>query len=83
MAVGIRQACSAFVAPAQIIGISISGIAGPTGGTSQKPVGTVWIGCSTHEKNLAFHFHFDGNREIIKRQSAIKALQIILENTPI
>ena len=45
------------------IGISITGIAGPTGGTKDKPVGLVWIGYSDKNTNIAKKFLFGLNRE--------------------
>lgn len=76
MAAGVRLAFSDTTRN-PIIGISISGIAGPSGGTPQKPVGTVWIGLSAPDLNQAHENHFDGSREEIKIQSAIQALRIL------
>jgi nicotinamide-nucleotide amidase len=72
MADGVHKALSAD------IGISTSGIAGPTGGTPDKPVGTVWIGLRAVNAGAALVFHFDGSRESIKEQAAQAALQILV-----
>lgn len=72
MARGVRIALSAD------IGISTSGIAGPTGGTQDKPIGTVWIGFSSNLGEEARHFLFKGNRLSIKEQATHAALEILL-----
>ena len=61
------------------IAASVSGIAGPGGGTLDKPVGTTWIGLATDEGEQAFEFHFQGDREQNKASSADAALQTILD----
>ncbi len=55
-------------------GISITGIAGPTGGTPEKPAGTVWIGLSSREKTYAKKFIFGGNRNINRERAVFTAL---------
>lgn len=62
------------------IGISISGIAGPGGGTPEKPVGTVWIGYSDDKKTVAKKFQFIRDREINIKYSAMAALNMIRIN---
>lgn len=54
--------------------IAISGIAGPGGGTAQKPVGTVCCAWVTQEQNVSRTFMFQGSRESIRRQSVVAAL---------
>ncbi len=61
------------------IGISISGIAGPDGGTKEKPVGTVWIGFSVLGVESARLFQLKGQREDIRSQAVVRAVQGILE----
>lgn len=58
-------------------GLSITGIAGPTGGTPLKPVGTVWIGISSPNKTYAKHFQFAGDRDIIRERSVAEALTML------
>ena len=44
------------------ISVSVTGLAGPDGGTKEKPVGLVYIGCSCKDKTEVREFHFNGNR---------------------
>jgi PncC family amidohydrolase len=74
MAFGARQGLHSD------IGLSISGIAGPDGGTSEKPVGLVWIGLSAKNIRVAHDLELKGNRLEIKQQSAQQAL-FFLYNT--
>ena len=71
MARGVRTALGAD------IGISISGIAGPSGGLPDKPVGTTWIGLSANDGDWARKFVWDGDRRGNKEASALAALQIV------
>ncbi len=57
--------------------IAISGIAGPSGGTPDKPVGTVWIAVGNNEKIIAKKFLFTRSREIIMEYTAITALGML------
>ncbi len=68
MASGIRDSSGTE------IGLAVTGIAGPGGGTPEKPVGTVFIGLSTPEGNEVMEYHFRGNRKTIRMQSAQMAL---------
>jgi len=77
MAYGIRRAFAGKVDLKKIVGFSISGIAGPAGGTPAKPVGTVWMAISTHIHERAYRFQFDGSRDEIKFQAALQALSIL------
>jgi len=60
-------------------GISITGIAGPKGGTAQKPVGTVYIAASNKKRTVCRRFHFKGSRASIRKQSTQKALCLLKE----
>ena len=61
------------------IAVSISGVAGPDGGTESKPVGTVWLALVAADSTRAIEFHFTGDREQIKAASADAALQLLLD----
>lgn len=61
------------------IGISISGIAGPSGGTIEKPVGTTWIGLAVQDKEWARHFVWQGDRIQNKHESSEAALQFVID----
>jgi PncC family amidohydrolase len=73
MADGARKALRADIAA------SLSGVAGPDGGTPAKPVGTVWIAFVASNDSWTREFHFSGNRTQIKAASADAALQLILD----
>ena len=77
MAAGARRAYEAIYPDRRIIAVATSGIAGPGGGSVLKPVGTVCIGFSHANEDQAWQFHFDGSREEVKLQTALKALDII------
>lgn len=61
------------------IAVSVSGIAGPTGGTPEKPVGTTWFGLSTNDGDWSRHFVWDGDREQNKHYSSEAALQFVID----
>jgi PncC family amidohydrolase len=61
------------------IAVSVSGIAGPGGGTAEKPVGSTWIGLATPNGEWTRHFLWNGNREQNKKYSCDAALQLILD----
>ncbi|MBV6506415.1 MAG: Nicotinamide-nucleotide amidohydrolase PncC [Syntrophorhabdaceae bacterium] len=61
------------------IGVSVTGIAGPTGGTEGKPVGTVFIGLATKKATYVRKFFFDGNRLEIRRKTSDAAFMLVEE----
>jgi len=73
MAIGVRLALAAD------IGLSVSGIAGPGGGTPTKPVGLVWIGLSTTGASQAWCYQFSGDRLQVKEQSVKQALLLLTD----
>lgn len=58
--------------------VSTSGVAGPDGGTPEKPVGTVWIGVATPDKTFARKFVFSFTRERNMAKAAVKALELLM-----
>lgn len=73
MALGVRRACMAD------IGISTTGIAGPTGGTAEKPVGTVYIGISFGDicESELLSINPEYSREKIRNVAAQKILELL------
>jgi PncC family amidohydrolase len=73
MARGVRLALAADV------GLAVSGIAGPSGGTPEKPVGTTWIGLSSPREEFARHYLWSGDRLANKEQSAEATLKLLVD----
>jgi nicotinamide-nucleotide amidase len=61
------------------VALAITGVAGPAGGTRDKPVGTVCFAWARGSKISSQTKRFDGDRESVRRQSVLRALQGVLE----
>lgn len=59
--------------------VSATGIAGPGGGSDEKPIGTVWIGCGSKDGSQATLHTFSGDREIIRLQTTLMAFEMLYE----
>ena len=57
--------------------IAVTGIAGPDGGTEEKPGGLVYIACYMKDKVKVEEYHFRGNREKVREQTVIQALDLL------
>jgi nicotinamide-nucleotide amidase len=74
MALGARQVLKTDLA------VSVTGIAGPGGGTAEKPVGLTYIGLAGPDELLLVQRHlWDGDREAVKNASADAALRLVLD----
>lgn len=74
MAEGAREAAGTSLA------ISITGIAGPDGGSAEKPVGTVHMACAMQGRTTLHEKHqFDGDRNAIRMQAAEASIQLLLK----
>ena len=71
MAIGAREALGVDV------GVATTGIAGPTGGTEEKPVGTVWLGYADGVRTRAVRRQFVENRTLNKELFASAALDLV------
>jgi PncC family amidohydrolase len=59
------------------IGLSTTGIAGPGGGTAEKPVGLVYIGVALNSKVTTKELRLDGNRTEIRKQATTAVLELL------
>ena len=72
MAIGARKVANTDV------GLSVTGIAGPSGGTADKPVGLVFLALSNKDNVDVRRFQFSGDRDEIRRQAVVKALSMLV-----
>ena len=68
----------AFITGSDIC-VSVTGIAGPDGGTEEKPVGLVYMACSYNNKVTVKEFHFKGERSKVRESSVVNALTLVRE----
>lgn len=74
MAAGVLRHSQAQVA------LAVSGVAGPAGGSADKPVGTVWFGWAWPDRSVTAQCcHFDGDREAVRRAAVATALKGLLD----
>ena len=73
MALGVTSQMDAEV------GLATTGIAGPGGGTAEKPVGLVYIGCSICGNVSVEEYHFSGTREQIRNRTVKEALTLLIK----
>ena len=71
MALGAAKVANANV------GLSTTGIAGPGGGTKEKPVGLVYVGCAINGEVVVEECHFRGTREEVRNAAVESVLQLL------
>jgi nicotinamide-nucleotide amidase len=71
MAAGVRERLDADV------GVSVTGVAGPGGGTEAKPVGLVYVGVSTPDDERTIEFNYPADRQAIRSRAAVAALHLV------
>ena len=62
--------------------VAVSGVAGPGGGSPAKPVGTVWLAWGDGSRGVSIRRQVDGDREAVRRQTVIAALEGLLQLAP-
>lgn len=82
----VEMVSGALVHSGASVAVAVTGIAGPTGGTEDKPVGTVWIAWKRRGGYpIAEKFGFDGDRDAVRRQTvaaALKGLEAVAATAP-
>jgi nicotinamide-nucleotide amidase len=71
LASGAREALGADVA------VSVTGVAGPGGGSEEKPVGLVYLHAASPEGEKALELHLPGDRDAVRRRAAASALHLL------
>jgi nicotinamide-nucleotide amidase len=64
------------------VGVAVTGVAGPTGGTRDKPVGTVWFAYSVEGQLSSEALRFDGDRAAVRAATVLHALQRLVQLLP-
>ncbi len=57
--------------------VSITGVAGPDGGTTEKPVGTFWVGIATPQKTISRHYYYPQSRQSVRLYATYAALNLL------
>ncbi len=79
-AVANAMASGALRNSAADVSVAVTGVAGPAGGSADKPVGTVWIAVASGKHAIAKKYQFDGDREAIRTATMISAIELMLQH---
>lgn len=78
-----RAMAAGAVAHARVpLAVAVTGVAGPTGGSADKPVGTVWFGWATPDGVAAERQRFEGDRTAVRQATVQHALAGLLQRLP-
>ena len=72
-----EMAAGALARSGADVAVAVTGVAGPAGGTPEKPVGLVWISISTRKMAHATKFQFPGDRAFVRQRAAQNALNLL------
>lgn len=75
------MASGAQASSSAVFSVAVSGVAGPDGGSAEKPVGTVWICWAAAQQLVAERFQFAGDRDAVRRQTVKAALEGLIRLT--
>ena len=79
-AVAVQMATGVARSLAADVGVAVTGIAGPGGGTDEKPVGTVWLAVSGLGRPASEHIRFVGDRQAVRERAAQAAFALLLRS---
>jgi len=77
--VATAMACGALDRSHADFAVAVTGVAGPDGGSDDKPVGTVWIAVASADELIANRFHFSGDREAIREATLVAVLAALID----
>lgn len=76
-----KRWCGAQAQSGAQFAVAVSGVAGPGGGSPEKPVGTVWLAWGAGDEVSSERRHFAGNRDEVRQQTVIAALEGLIRRT--
>lgn len=59
--------------------VAVTGVAGPSGGSDEKPVGTVWIAVASADEHIANRYQFGGGREAVRAATLVAAIEMLID----
>ncbi len=77
METALEMSYGAKVNSSADIGVSVTGIAGPCGGTPEKPVGLVFISLCSKQEHIFYQLNLDGNRDEIRKQTVSRVIEMV------